>query len=56
MASPAYVWIVDDQGNEVTGDCHVEGREGSVEIFHFSYGVSMPVDKFNGSTNGTRQT
>lgn len=55
MASPAYVWIVDDQGNEVKGDCKVQGREGSIEIFQFSYGVSMPVDKFNGSTNGTRQ-
>lgn len=55
MASPAYVWIVDDQGNEVHGDCKVKGREGSVEIFQFNYGVSMPVDKFNGATNGTRQ-
>lgn len=55
MASPAYVWIVDDQGNEVKGDCLVEGREGSVEIFQFDYGVYMPVDKFNGSNNGTRQ-
>jgi type VI secretion system secreted protein Hcp len=55
MASPAYVWIVDDQGNEVKGECSVEGREGSIEIFQFEYGVSMPVDKFNGTTNGTRQ-
>lgn len=55
MASPAYVWIVDDENNEVKGDCNVEGREGSVEVFQFQYGVSMPVDKFNGSTNGTRQ-
>lgn len=55
MASPAYVWIVDDQGNEVKGDCCVKGREGSIEIFAFKYGVSIPVDKFNGSTNGTRQ-
>lgn len=55
MASPAYVWLVDEQGQEVKGDCQVEGREGSIEIFKFDYGVEMPVDKFNGSTNGTRQ-
>ena len=55
MASPAYVWIVDDQANEIKGDCLVTGREGSIEIFQFDYGVSMPVDRFNGSTNGTRQ-
>jgi type VI secretion system secreted protein Hcp len=55
MASPAYVWIVDDQGNEIKGDCNVENREGSIEAFEFEYGVEMPVDKFNGSTNGTRQ-
>lgn len=55
MASPAYVWIVDSQGNEVKGDCNVQGREGSIEAFGFEYGVEMPVDKFNGTTNGTRQ-
>ena len=55
MASPAYVWIVDDQGNEVKSDCDVQGREGSIEAFGFDYGVEMPVDKFNGTTNGTRQ-
>jgi len=55
MASPAYIWFVDEQGNEVEGNCKVQGREGSVELFQFKYGVSLPVDKFNGSTNGTRQ-
>lgn len=55
MASPAYIWMVDDQGHEIKGDCAVEGREGSMEIFQFGYGVEMPVDKFNGCTNGTRQ-
>ncbi len=55
MASPAYIWIVDDLGNNVQGACKVSGREGSIEVFEFEYGVSLPVDKYNGATNGTRQ-
>lgn len=55
MASPAYVWILDQQGHEIKGDCDVQGREGSIEAFSFSYGVSLPVDRFTGSTTGTRQ-
>lgn len=41
--------------NEVKGECNVMDREGSIEAFAFSYGVEMPVDKFDGTTNGTRQ-
>jgi len=55
MANPAYVWIIDEQGNEVKSDCKVSGREGSVEALAFEYGVAMPTDKFTGATTGTRQ-
>ncbi len=55
MASPAYVWIVDEQGIEVQSQCNVQGREGSIEALSFEYGVEMPVDRFTGATTGTRQ-
>ena len=55
MANPAYVWIVDDQGNELKSTCKVTGREGSIEALAFDYGVHMPTDQYTGSTTGTRQ-
>lgn len=55
MASPAYIWIIDDHGNPVHGDSRVKGREKSIEVYDFHYGVLMPVDKFTGTTTGTRQ-
>jgi len=55
MASPAYLWITDDHGNPIHGDSQVKGRERSIEVFAFDYGVLMPVDKFTGTTTGTRQ-
>ncbi len=55
MASPAYVWLVDDNGEAIQGSSKVKGREGSMEVYAFEYGVHMPVDKFSGSNSGTRQ-
>lgn len=55
MTSPAYVWIEDENGNEIKSDCLVQGRQGAIEALAFEYGVEMPVDRFNGSTTGTRQ-
>ncbi len=55
MASPAYVWITDDQGQLIKSSCQVSGREHSIEAFQFDYAVSMPVDRFTGATTGTRQ-
>ncbi len=55
MASPAYMWIKDENGNDIIGDSEVKDREGTVEVLSFQYGVELPVDRFNGVTNGTRQ-
>jgi len=54
MASPAYAWFYDENGKAIEGNVAVDGRQGSVEVFTFDYGVEMPVDRFNGVTNGTR--
>lgn len=55
MASPAYIWIYDENGTPINSDCHVEGREGSIEALAFSYGVELPTDKFTGTSTGTRK-
>lgn len=55
MASPAYVWITDEQGNEIKSNCQVRGREGAIEALAFDYSVEMPTDKYTGTTTGTRK-
>ncbi len=55
MASPAYVWLIDNQGNHILSDSRVTGREKSIEALAFEYCVNIPTDKFTGSTTGTRQ-
>ena len=55
MASPAYLWIIDDQGQEIKSQCKVQGREGSIEVLAFDYGVSIPTDEHTGATTGTRK-
>ncbi len=55
MASPAYLWLTDEHANPIQATTNVKGREGSIEVYAFEYGVELPVDRFNGITNGTRQ-
>ncbi len=55
MPSPAYAWVVDDQGNEVKSNCKVADREGALEILAFDYGVQLPTDHHTGASTGTRK-
>ena len=54
MSLPAYLFLYDENGMPVDGDCHVLGREGAIEIMSSSYGVSQPVDPHTGRMGGTR--
>ncbi len=55
MANPAYAWIIDDQNQPVNSHCKVAGRENSLEILAFDYGVEIPTDHHTGATTGTRK-
>lgn len=55
MSLPAYLFLYDENGMHVKGDCMVPGREGAIEIMNSSYGVRQSVDSFTGSMTGTRQ-
>jgi len=55
MSLPAYLFLYDENGILVNGDCKVLGREGATEIMSSSYGVSQPVDPHTGRMGGTRQ-
>ena len=55
MASPAYMWIIDEQGQEVKGTCKIKGREGSIELFAFEHNVYIPTDNDTGALTATRK-
>ncbi len=44
MSLPAYLFLYDESGVQVKGDCLMPGREGAIEIMNSSYGVRQGVD------------
>lgn len=55
MSLPAYMYLYDENGQQVKGSCAALGREGAIEIFNSSYGVSQNTDSNTGSLMGARQ-
>ena len=55
MSLPAYLFLYDENGTQIKGDCMVQGREGAIEIMNSSYGVRQSVDSHSGNLTGTRQ-
>jgi len=55
MAIPAYMWITDDQGNEIRGSVTIADREGTVEVLGFEHEVRIPTDQDTGMLTGTRK-
>lgn len=55
MAIPGYMWITDDEGNEVKGNAQVEGREGSIEVSSLWHEVRIPTDRDTGALTSTRK-
>ncbi len=44
MAIPAYLWLKDDGGANITGSVDVQHREGSIEVLGFGHGLHLPTD------------
>jgi type VI secretion system secreted protein Hcp len=55
MAIPAYMWLVDEQGNEIHGSVNVAGREGAIEVLQFGHSIYIPTDTDTGELTGTRK-
>lgn len=55
MAIPAYLWLTDDQGTEITGSVKITGREGSIELLEYSHMIYIPTDSDTGELTGTRK-
>lgn len=54
MAIPAYLWLKDDGGANITGSVDVQHREGSIEVLGFGHGLHLPTDSATGKITGTR--
>lgn len=55
MAIPGYMWITDDQGNQVKSNSDVNGRTGAAEVLGFDHRVYIPSDPDTGALTGTRK-
>ncbi|MEP4546668.1 MAG: Hcp family type VI secretion system effector [Saccharospirillum sp.] len=55
MAIPAYLWLQDEQGNDIRGSVNVTGREGSIELIEFDHSIYIPTDNDTGELTGTRK-
>ncbi|WP_312999263.1 type VI secretion system tube protein Hcp [Leclercia sp.] len=55
MSLPAYLFLYDENGMQIPGDCMALGREGAIEVMNSSYGVRQPVDSNTGNMTGCRQ-
>ncbi|AJQ96052.1 Hcp family type VI secretion system effector [Gynuella sunshinyii] len=55
MAIPAYLWLKDEQGNNISGSVKVSGREGSIEVLELSHNIYIPTDSDTGELTGTRK-
>lgn len=55
MSLPAYLFLYDENGIHIKGDCMAPGREGAIEIMNSNYSVTQTVDSHTGNMTGTRQ-
>lgn len=55
MAMPAYLTIIDEQGNQVKADVQIKGREGTAEVLAFDSNVHIPSDKNTGAVTAVRK-
>ncbi|WP_025901993.1 type VI secretion system tube protein TssD [Tatumella sp. UCD-D_suzukii] len=54
MSAPAHLWLEDENGSPIVGNCLMPLRLGSIELKSFSHGVTIPVDPAWGKLTGTR--
>jgi len=54
MSTPAHLWLEDENGSPIMGDCLMPQRLGSIELKSFSHGVTIPVDPSWGKLSQTR--
>lgn len=54
MSIPAHIWLTDDNGSPLIGECSMPTRLGSTELKSFNHSVWIPTDHNTGKLTGTR--
>ncbi|TCB89750.1 MULTISPECIES: Hcp family type VI secretion system effector [Enterobacter] len=54
MTIPAHIWLIDDNGSPLIGECLMPSRLGSTELKSFNHSVWIPTDHNTGKLTGTR--
>jgi type VI secretion system secreted protein Hcp len=54
MPVHVHVWMKGQKSGDITGDCTIVGREGSIEVIQFDSGVRAPRDQHTGMPTGQR--
>ena len=55
MSLPAYMYIFDENGQQINGSCLALNRVGAIEVMNSSYGMVQHVDSNTGSLMGSRK-
>jgi len=55
MPIPGYLWMKDNQGNDIKSTVKIKGREGSAEVYAFHHEIYLPTDAYSGNLTGTRK-
>ncbi|PKH25218.1 type VI secretion system tube protein Hcp [Enterobacterales bacterium CwR94] len=54
MSTPAHLWLTDENGSPIVGECKMPTRLGSIELKSLSHNINIPVDPHRGKLTGTR--
>ena len=54
MSTPAHLWLTDETGSPVVGECLMPARLGSIEMRSLMHNITIPVDTNIGKLTGTR--
>ncbi|MRS13464.1 type VI secretion system tube protein Hcp [Enterobacteriaceae bacterium RIT691] len=54
MSIPAHMWLQDENGSPVVGECIMPKRLGSTELKSFHHSIWIPTDHNTGKLTGTR--
>ncbi len=55
MSLPAYMYIYDENGNQIKGNCKAQGRDGAIEVINSSYGVYQNTCRNTGKLMDSRE-
>ncbi|MDI9221317.1 type VI secretion system tube protein TssD [Pantoea sp. EA-12] len=54
MSTPAHLWLTDENGSPIVGECLMPTRLGSIEMRTLTHNITIPTDRNTGRLTATR--